>query len=111
MPGHKLRQFVLPLISSRGLTNIKEATDHEIALRQLMERVVMAIDNAKFIKRNWVVIDWELLHWTHPQSGRSPVTPAVREAIRVALIARGYQVKSPLRAGKKIQTTIRWGGF
>jgi hypothetical protein len=112
---HNLHRLVLPLLGVRVAVKTSEANDHEIALRQVMERVVMAIDNAKFIKRNWVTIEWATMHWVRPAPGGgqrvTEITPALREAIRVALVARGYQVRTPLRLDKKFFTTISWEGF
>lgn len=113
---HKLRQSIMPLLGVISRPNISTVSDHETALRQLMERVVMSIDNAKFIKRSWVIIEWDQMHWVRPGPGGgvrvNQITPRLREAIRVALTARGYQVHTPpMRLGHRLQTTIRWGGY
>ncbi len=111
---NKVRLALAPFLSTFQPERIKKANDHEIALRQLMERVAMLIDNAKFIKRDWVAIEWSQLHWVRPgpEGGVkvNEISAELRRAICVALTAKGYTTKhDTLRVNKPMRTVVRWG--
>lgn len=90
----------------------QEEIDHDHAFAQLMEKVGMLIDNAKFAKRDWVHIEWHNISWARPgPNGRrvTTITNELREAIRVTLTARGFRVEWPLIRGKEFRTLVQWG--
>ena len=113
---HKARLALAPFLSTVVPDRIIQANDHEIALRQLMERVVILIDNAKFIKRDRVVIDWSQLHWVRPAASGgqrvNEISPELRRAICVTLTAKGYRTQNePLKLHAPMRTVVYWSGF
>lgn len=105
---------VLSIYGTLTLKKSREAKDHDQALPQLMERVAMQMENAKFGLRTWIQIDWSTMHWTRLGSAGgervTDISKAMREAIHAILIARGCNVASTVDPDKKInQTYVSWG--